>query len=110
MYEVVIVDNHSFMRKELYLVQRNHNGVVTHIAEPIEITMKPYKASTEAKPTIIFQDWGGDDVLHAFERAFTKELEPKLGELKATQEHLKDMKTIAFHKLNISAPTGGNDE
>lgn len=99
-YEVIIVDNPTFLRKELYLVKKE-NGVVVQVAEPLEIVMSDRKPGTESKPTFIFDEWGGENIISAFERAFTKKVEPKLGEIEATKRHLQDMKTIAFHKLGI---------
>lgn len=100
MFEVIIVDNHDFMRKEMYIVQKDVDGRVVKIAKPIELVFEDRKEGVEVKPTLIIDTWNNDGILDAFNRAFGKS-ENNPDELKATQAHLKDMKTIAFKKLNI---------
>lgn len=102
-YRVYIQDEPAMLGKSLYITEVDQGGRVIAVAEPVDLTFnKLQEAQARVEPTIAF-NWGqGDELLYALKDALTDaSLGHSQGELKATKQHLNDMRAIAFKKIGI---------
>ena len=76
-----------------------------YIAEPIQLQFKKHEHGERIGPTLELDDYQGTQFLDALKEALNDHQGIKAdvieGELKATKEHLKDMRLLVFHELGI---------
>lgn len=102
MYKVHIQDDPALLGKRLYIVDVDQSGRVVAAAKPVDLVFEPVNSSKQVEPTFNFAWAMGDQLLYALKDALTDaSLGHAQGELKAIKQHLDDMRSIAFTKLNV---------
>ena len=76
-----------------------------HVAEPIQLTFNRHEFGQRVKPTLELHDRDAIPFLDALKEALNGHQGIKAdvieGELKATKEHLRDMRLLVFHEADI---------
>ena len=106
MIRVHIHDSLLFDGPQIYIAEEDENGLTTHVAQPITLTMAPHTNGIRVPPTI---DLGSIRknlaLIDAFRTALEKFQTPKpseqhiAGTLAATERHLSDLQVL----LNLKA-------
>lgn len=91
------------------------NGVL-YVAKPIKLIFEQREFGRRIPPTMEFETANGLQFLDALKTSLNEHKGIREGhvegELKATKEHLKDMRLLAFHKVGIKEafqPTGTDE-
>lgn len=117
MIKLRILDSPFFGGSQLYIVQEDAEGNVTHVAKPVDIVMEPYSPyqKVPSTPTLDFGSMHHNEAfLQSVADALRQRQKPSptdnrlLGQLEATERHLNDLQMLLCLKANPhrEAPNG----
>lgn len=102
---------------DMYFVERDDSGEITHVAKPVDFIMEPIPDDgIISGPTfrigrrdsdILMQDMANELARNGVSPDATQKV---MGQLEATKNHLEDMRTLVFDKLDELLEKNKGDE